>query len=101
MSKIGVVAKIPCRPGKRADASAALAELVDATHAEDGTSLYILHEDNKDENVLWMYELYDDQASFDAHMGSEAFQAMFAKLGGLVSDRAEMNILTPLSGKGL
>ena len=81
MSKIGVVAKIPCQPGKRADAAAALGELVEATQSEAGTALYIMHEDTKDDDVLWMYELYDDQAAFDAHMGSEAFGAMFAKLG--------------------
>jgi quinol monooxygenase YgiN len=101
MTKVGVIAKIPCQSGKRADAVAALAELVAATEAEAGTALYILHQDNKDENVIWMYELYDDQSAVDAHMASEAFGAMFAKLGPLVDGRAEMNFLTPVSGKGL
>jgi quinol monooxygenase YgiN len=101
MSKIGVVAKIPCQPGKRADAAAALTEVVEATQEESGTVLYILHEDSKDENLLWMYELYDDQAALDSHMTSAAFGAMFAKLGELVSGRAEMNFLTPVTGKGL
>lgn len=101
MSKIAVIARIPAVPGKRDELVAALQMALDNAAAEPGTITYILHEDVKDDDALWFYEMYDDQAAFDAHSGSDGFKALGAALAGLVGGRPELTILRPLGGKGL
>ena len=101
MSKIVVIAKIPCQPGKRDEAAAGLQPMLEHVEAEEGTLQYVLLKDTTDENLLWMYELYADQASFDAHAGSEAMKSLGHALGGVLAGRPELIFTTPVGGKGL
>jgi len=100
MSKIAVIAKIPAAPGKRADLVAALQGALQTAEGEAGALAYVLHEDAKDADVLWMYEQYTDQAALDAHMGSEAFQALGGVIGPFLGGRPELTFLNPVGGKG-
>lgn len=101
MSEIVVIAKIPCQPGKRDEAAAGLKPMLDHVESEDGTLRYVLLQDNTDADVLWMYEVYRDQASFEAHAGSEAMKALGHALGGVLAGRPELIFTTPVGGKGL
>jgi quinol monooxygenase YgiN len=101
MSQIAVIAKLPAAEGKRAELAAALQAMLDATESEPGTKSYILHEDQKDENLLWMYELYSDADALKAHQGSEAMKTIGPSLAGLFGGAPEMFFLNAISGKGL
>lgn len=101
MSKVGVVAKITAQPGKRDELASALQSMLQAVESEEGTLSYVLHADNAKDDVLWMYELYTDQASLESHMNGEAFKALGPVIGGLLAGRPELNFTTPLGGKGL
>lgn len=101
MSKISVIARIPATPGKRAELVQALQQALDNVQGEAGTLMYVLHEDVKDEDAVWIYELYSDQAALDAHSSSPGMKALGPALAGLVAGRAELTILKPVGGKGL
>lgn len=101
MSKISVIARIPALVGKRAELVQALQQALDNVQGEEGTLMYILHEDVKDENALWFYELYADQAALDAHSTSPGMKALGPALAGLVAGRPELTIVKPVGGKGL
>ena len=101
MSKIGVVAKLEAAAGKGSELAAALEFAVDNAMKEPGTRYYILHGDQKNPDVFWMYELYETQGDLDAHSGSEWFAELGKKLGALLGGRPELHFLRPLSGKGL
>jgi quinol monooxygenase YgiN len=100
MADVAVVAKIPAQPGKRAELAAALQGALNTAAGEPGTIYYILHEDVADENMLWMYEMYTDQAALDGHMGTEAFKALGPAIGPFLAGRPELIFLKPLGGKG-
>lgn len=100
MADIGVIAKITAQEGKRADLAAGLQGALDAAEHEPGTLSYILLEDATDANVLWMYEMYEDQAALDAHMGSDAFKALGPAIGPFLAARPELIFCKPLGGKG-
>jgi quinol monooxygenase YgiN len=100
MADIGVIAKITAREGTRADLAAALQGALDAAESEPGTLMYLLLEDAVDANVLWMYEMYQDQASLDSHMGSDAFKALGPAIGPFLAGRPELTFCKPLGGKG-
>jgi quinol monooxygenase YgiN len=53
---------------------AALRQLVEASRAEPGCLLYQVHRSPDEENVLFLYEQYADQAAFQAHAESEHFK---------------------------
>ena len=101
MSQIAVIARIPCQPGKRAEVEAGLQPMLDHTESEPGTLRYVLVRDGADDDVLWMYELYQDQASLDTHSGSDAMKALGAAIGPHLAGRPELHFGSPVGGKGL
>ena len=68
---------------------------------EEGTEIYILNWDRKDENVAYIYELYTDKDALKSHGSSEAMQALQGALAGILAGAPELIMLTPDSGKGL
>ncbi|MGI9051322.1 MAG: putative quinol monooxygenase [Ilumatobacteraceae bacterium] len=101
MSAVAVIAKVPAAPGKRSELAAALQVALDNVEQEAGTRYYILHEDSKDEDVLWMYELYEAQSDLEAHMGAPWFAELGPNMAPLLGGRPELTFLNPLGGKGL
>ena len=99
--KVAVIAKLTANPGQRAELAEAVQSAVAAVTEEAGTECYILHEDVADENVLWMYELYTDQAALVAHGSSDALKAMGMASRPFAAGRPEIIFLKPLAGKGL
>ncbi len=101
MSKIAVIAKLTAAEGKRDDLVAAMGPMMTAAEAEVGTEVYALHNDLGDENTVWIYELYTDNAALDAHSSSEAMAAFGASLGDLLGGALEITLLEPVSDTGL
>ena len=101
MSKVAVLAKLRSAPGKRDELAKQLQFALDNVGAEEGTLMYILHEDGKDDDTLWFYELYADQAGFEAHGKSEWMKAMGPNVAPLMAGRPELIFLRPVGGKGL
>ena len=99
--KVAAIAKIPAAPGKRDELIDALQIALDNAQGESGTLQYILHEDSKDPDAVWFYELYTDQDALTAHSTSDGFKAIGAAIGALVGGRPEITFLKPVGGKGL
>ena len=101
MSKIAAIAKLTAQSGKRDELVTALKPVLDAVHEEAGTLVYVLHKDNGDEDVLWFYEVYTDEAALAAHSSSDTFKALGPALAPLLAGRPEMHLLSPVSSKGV
>ena len=101
MAKVAVIAKITALPGKRDEVVEVLRDVVSATDAEAGTLLYAMNVDKGNDDVIWFYELYADEASFAAHGGSEAMKAAGGRLRDKAAGRPEIIMLDPVQGKGL
>ncbi len=102
MAKTSVIAKITAADGRRDDLVVELNKMFPQVESEDGTELYVLHEDVGDANVVWFYELYSDMDALGAHSGSEAMVALMGALSGdLVGAPPELSILNPIGAKGL
>ncbi len=102
MSKVAAIAKLTAAEGQRDALVKVMDQLVDAVADEPGTEVYVLHLDNKDENVIWFYELYTDKDAFKAHSNSPTMQTVIGQLGGgLLAGAPELNIVTPHRGAGV
>lgn len=101
MSDIVYIVKVTAAAGRRDEALAVLGKLVDATEAEPGTLGYAMHADAADADVIWFYEVYADQAAFEAHSGSATMAEIGAALGGgLVAALPEMHRVEVVRRKG-
>ena len=98
--RVAVIARITARPDAAEEVEAALRSLVDAATEEDGTVEYALNREG-DSGSFWFYELYADQAAFDAHGQNPALAAAFARFGPLMAEPPELHVLTPIQAKGL
>jgi len=101
MSQVAIIAKFTCIDGKRDDLYAGLAPMMDHVGSEDGTIQYQLLEDQSDANVAYMYELYTDMDAVQAHNSSDVMKQIMNAFGGILAGRPEINLLTPIRGKGL
>lgn len=101
MARVAVWARIPAAPGKRDDLAKALEVALETAKGEKGTIYYILHADPKDENALFMYEMYESQDALNEHMGSAAFKALGPAIGPFLGGAPDLKFLSPLGGKGV
>lgn len=101
MSTLLVLAKITAQEGKRADLIEALGPMLDHVETEEGTVHYVLCKDTGDEDVVWVYERYTDEAALAAHGSSDAMKAVGGSIGSLVAGPPEITVLAPVGGKGL
>ncbi len=99
---VSVIAKLTANDGQRDDLVAALQPML--RHVEENepdTVRYILMEDTSDENVVWLYEEYVDQAAFEAHGRSDTMKALGAAIGPFMGGAPELIFCRPVAGKGL
>jgi quinol monooxygenase YgiN len=100
MSQIAFVVRLTAAEGRRDEAVATLGKLVEAAESEPGTLQYVLHTDTADPDVIWFYELYADQAGFEAHATSTTMAQVMGSLGGLLDGPADMRKLEIVRRKG-
>jgi len=101
MSKVVILAKLPLRPGTRDEFVEAFSQMFPVVAEEEGTITYTLHLDTKDEDLVWVYEMYASDEALAAHSGSDGMKAGLAAFGGFIAGPAELIRLTPVEGKGL
>jgi quinol monooxygenase YgiN len=101
MSKTALIARLPSAEGKRDELVAAFQPMLDHVNSEAGTEVYILHLDDGDENLVWVYERYVDADALAVHGGSDAMKALFGEIGPLMGGAPELIAMTPVGGKGL
>lgn len=68
----GLIGKMTLAPGRRAGVAQVLAE---ATGAMPGNIAYVIAEDESDENVLWITEVWEDAAAHQASLHLPQVQA--------------------------
>ncbi|MGB8861292.1 MAG: antibiotic biosynthesis monooxygenase [Ilumatobacteraceae bacterium] len=101
MSKVAIWARIPLKPGVRAEAVKAFQAAIDFAQGEEGTLLYILHENAADPDAVFFYDLYADADALGAHSTGGGMKLLGGILKEFGDGRPEMHMLTPLAGKGL
>ena len=101
MARPAVSGTFTCTPGKRDAYVAAMAPMFEQTQQEPGAEVYVLNDDAGDPDVLWMYEMYADDAAFQAHCSSEAVLEFVSTLDpALLAGPPEMTMLTARRAKG-
>ena len=94
---VHVVAIIPTDPAQADAIRAGIAELVDATRAEDGCLSYEAHVSGSTPGVVVMVEQWRSQADLDAHMQTPHIAKAFEVLGPALTGEVAMHPLEPMA----
>jgi quinol monooxygenase YgiN len=78
-----VVAEVRAKPGKEAELRAATLSLVALVRSDPKNLVYFLQEDREAPGHIVFYEIFANQADFDAHNETPYVKARFAKLAAL------------------
>ena len=92
-----VVAEVRAKPGKESELRAVTLPLIKLVRSDPKTILYFLQEDREAAGHFIFYEMFANQADFEAHNAKPYVQAWFAKLPELAEGGVhamKMKILT-------
>jgi quinol monooxygenase YgiN len=94
--RVGLLVRIPVQSGLRAAALDVLNRYVDDLDQEPGTEAFLVCVDPDDDDVVWLYEWFRDEAALEAHREAPLFGRLMTELPDLVGDSPGIMRLDPL-----
>jgi quinol monooxygenase YgiN len=94
----GLMGKMTATPGQR---DVLIAVLLEGTGGMPGCLIYIVAKDAKDENALWITEVWDSQESHAASLKLPSVQAAIAKGRPMIAGFSDFVTTEPVGGIGL
>ena len=94
--RIGILVRIPVLSGRRPAALDVLNRDVDDLDSEPGTEAFMVCIDPQDEDVVWLYEWFRDEAALAEHREAPLFQRLMGELPELVGENPGLMRLDPL-----
>ena len=96
MTDLRAIATIPTDPTAGDAVRAGLAELAEATRAEEGCTSYEVFESAAQPGVFVTIETWTDQAALDGHMQTPHVAKAFETLGSVLTGEVAVHPLTAL-----
>lgn len=94
----GLIGKMIAQPGQR---EALIAVLLEGTAGMPGCRSYIVSKDAKDENALWITEVWDSKEDHAASLQLPSVQAAIAKGKPMIAGFGDFVMTEPVGGIGL
>jgi quinol monooxygenase YgiN len=95
---LSVVAEVRAKPGKEAELRAATLPLVALVRSDPKNLVYFLQEDRDSPGHFVFYEVYGNQADFEAHNAMPYVKDWFAKLPALADGGIKVMKMEILTG---
>ena len=87
-----VTATITGKPGKRDELISKSQDVIKSTRLEPGNISYELLASTEDDDVLLMFEKWENKKVLDAHMQTEHFKAFGSAIEDLVAKELEITL---------
>ena len=94
----GVMGRMIAQPGKR---DALIAILLEGSGSMPGCRSYIVARDMKDENAIWVTEVWDSKESHSASLNLPSVQAAIGRGRPLIAGFDTYTETVPMGGVGL
>lgn len=94
----GLIVKLTVLPGMR---EKMVSILKASASYMPGCLSYVVAEDSTDQNVLWVTEVWDSQASHDASLSLAAVKNAVPQSKAIVSNFERISVTNPVWGVGL
>ncbi len=97
----GLYSKLIAQEGKRDEFVSIMARASALVAEHVGCHLYVVNEDLEDDTCLWIYEVWDSEASHDASLKDERVRALISEAMPLIGGTPEATKLAVVGGHGL
>ncbi|KQX25686.1 antibiotic biosynthesis monooxygenase [Sphingomonas sp. Root50] len=94
----GLIGRMIAQPGQR---DALIAILLEGTDSMPGCLSYVVARDAKDENAIWVTEVWDSKDSHAGSLALPAVRAAIAKGKPLIAGFDAYNETVPMGGVGI
>jgi quinol monooxygenase YgiN len=94
----GLIVKLTTSPGKREEMIRILKQ---SATGMPGCLSYVVAKDSADENVIWVTEVWDSEASHDASLSLPAVRNAIPQAKQIVSNFHKVAVTDPIWGVGL
>ena len=94
----GLIGNMTAAPGRRDEL---IGHLLEASADMPGCLSYIIAKDAKDENSIWVTEVWDSKESHDASLSLPAVRKAITAARPMISAFGSQVITTPIGGHGL
>jgi quinol monooxygenase YgiN len=94
--RFGAVLQLTAAAGRREDVLRMLANYANTLDGEPGTTLYVAAADAQDEDVVWLWEEFEDEDAVRGHFEHDFFRALQLELGELLAGPAAIRPLVPV-----
>jgi len=92
-----IIARIPVKEGKTAEAIEAVKQLMVGVREEEGTLFYTLNVSGSAPDILVVMERYSNDAAIEIHMATPHFQEFMGRGAELFSGEPEVVIMEELA----
>lgn len=97
---VALYAEFAAVPGRANDVERLIAAFAEVVRAEPGNLVFDVYREADAPERFFVYEIYRDQAAFDAHIAAEAGAAFNAELNDLiVGDGSTLTFLRKLTAR--
>ncbi len=97
-SAFGVLVSLTAREGQRDEVLRILANYLRTLEdGEPGTTLMSVASDPQDDDLVWMWEEFQDPAAVQQHFRHDFFQALQLELADLLEESPSVRPLTPIA----
>lgn len=83
-------ATVPIDPDRMDEAADLARDLAEASRAEEGVIDYQVAEDVESSGTLRFFEVYEDDAAFEAHSETDHFQTFMVEVADLLGGEPEL-----------
>jgi quinol monooxygenase YgiN len=97
---VTLIATLTAKPGRLDDLVELVRWMVGQAQAEAGTEVYAGHVD-ADQNAVWLYEVYRDEAALAVHSASDAMRQFVDALHEVAEPDMIGRRLEPIASTGL
>ena len=94
----GLIGKLIAVPGQRDEL---IAILLDGVNGMPGCLSYIVAKDLRDENAIWITEVWDSKTSHEASLSLPTVKRAIAKGRPMIAGFGDSTVTTPVGGHGL
>lgn len=96
---VALYAEFAAVPGRGHDVERLITAFADVVRSEPGNLVFDVYRKTDAPDHFFVYEIYRDQAAFEAHLGSDSGATFNAELGELIlGDGSTLTTLRPVPG---
>ena len=94
--RVGLMVRLPAHPGGRPALLDAVNRFADGLRETPRTEAFMVSLDPNDEDVVWLYEWFTDEAALEAHRTTAAFASLMEEMPNLLASSPALMRIDPL-----